>query len=89
MKAWTIALILCTVVGASIKNLLPKGEKSPLYHTTTIIVAQRVSSVKHADLILVLDGGEIIGSGNHETLMETCGVYTEIAESQMGGAILD
>ena len=66
-----------------------QGENSPLRHTTTIVVAQRVSSVKHADLILVLDGGEVIGSGNHETLMETCEVYREIAESQMGGAILD
>ena len=66
-----------------------EGQDAPLAHTTTVIVAQRVSSVKHADLILVLDGGEIIGSGNHDTLMETCDVYKEIAESQMGGAILD
>ena len=65
------------------------GDASPLAHTTTIVVAQRVSSVKHADLILVLDGGEIIGNGNHDALMETCEVYREIAESQMGGAILD
>ncbi len=63
--------------------------RSPLYHTTTIIVAQRVSSVKHADRILVLDGGEVIGSGDHQTLMDTCEVYREIANSQMGGAILD
>ncbi len=66
-----------------------QGETSPLAHTTTIVVAQRVSSVKHADLILVLDGGEVIGCGNHDTLMETCEVYREIADSQMGGAILD
>ena len=65
------------------------GDESPLSHTTTIVVAQRVSSVKHADLILVLDGGEIIGCGDHDTLMETCEVYQEIAQSQMGGAILD
>ncbi len=58
-------------------------------HTTTVVVAQRVSSVKDADLILVLDGGEIIGCGDHETLMETCEIYGEIALSQMGGAILD
>jgi ATP-binding cassette subfamily B protein len=57
--------------------------------TTTILVAQRVSSVKDADLILVLDGGEIIGCGDHDTLMETCEIYGEIALSQMGGAILD
>ena len=57
--------------------------------TTTILVAQRVSSVKDADLILVLDGGEIIGCGDHNTLTRTCEIYREIALSQMGGAILD
>ena len=60
---------------------------------TTVIVAQRVSSIKHADLILVLDQGEIIGRGTHEQLSslgdEGCAVYREIAESQMGGAILE
>ncbi len=57
--------------------------------TTTVIVAQRVSSIKHADLILVLDQGEVIGCGTHDELNETCSVYREIAESQMGGAILE
>lgn len=57
--------------------------------TTTILVAQRVSSIKHADLILVLDGGEVIGCGDHDSLMADCAVYREIADSQMGGAILD
>ena len=57
--------------------------------TTTVIVAQRVSSIKHADLILVLDQGEIIGCGTHDELYQACGVYREIAESQMGGAILE
>lgn len=54
--------------------------------TTTIVVAQRVSSVMHADLILVLDEGEIIGQGTHTTLLDTCAVYREIVDSQMGGA---
>ena len=57
--------------------------------TTTVVVAQRVSSIKHADLILVLDKGQVIGVGSHDALMETCPVYREIAQSQMGGAILD
>lgn len=57
--------------------------------TTTVVVAQRVSSIQYADLILVLDDGEIIGSGTHQQLMETCKVYREISNSQMGGAILD
>ena len=57
--------------------------------TTTVIVAQRVSSIKHADLILVMDQGAVIGCGTHEQLLESCAVYGEIAESQMGGAILE
>ncbi len=57
--------------------------------TTTIIVAQRISSIKHADLILVLEDGAVIGAGRHDELSETCEVYREIAESQMGGAILE
>lgn len=57
--------------------------------TTSILVAQRVSSIQYADLILVLDEGRIIGSGTHAELLESCEVYREISESQMGGAILD
>ena len=56
---------------------------------TTVIVAQRVSSIKHADLILVMDKGEVIGYGTHDQLMESCEIYNEISCSQMGGAILD
>ena len=57
--------------------------------TTVITVAQRVSSVKNCDLILVIENGEIIGSGKHEHLMETCPEYKEISDSQMGGAFLE
>ena len=57
--------------------------------TTTVIVAQRVSSIKHADLILVMDQGAVIGCGTHDQLLRSCAVYGEIAESQMGGAILE
>ena len=49
-----------------------------------IIVAQRISSLRHADLILVMDDGVVIGAGNHETLMETCEEYQMIAKAQMG-----
>ena len=56
---------------------------------TSVIVAQRVSSVKHCGLILVLDEGKIIGAGTHGELMETCGVYREIGESQMGGSFVE
>lgn len=52
--------------------------------TTLVIVAQRVSSIRHADHILVLENGRMIGYGTHEELMECCSVYQEIARSQMG-----
>lgn len=51
---------------------------------TVVMVAQRVSSIKNAEHILVLEDGECIGYGNHETLMEECEVYREIANSQLG-----
>ncbi len=54
-------------------------------NTTTVIIAQRVSSIKHADHILVLEEGHVIGSGTHEELMETCATYQEISRTQMGG----
>lgn len=54
-------------------------------NTTTVIIAQRVSSIKHADHILVLEEGNVIGSGTHEELMETCATYREISRTQMGG----
>ena len=52
--------------------------------STKIIVAQRISSLRHADLILVLDDGKVIGAGDHKTLMETCEEYQMIANAQMG-----
>lgn len=52
-------------------------------HTTTILIAQRISSLRHADWILVLDDGKVIGSGKHEDLMNQCGEYRLIAETQM------
>ena len=53
-------------------------------HTTTVVVAQRISSLRHADLILVLDDGQVIGMGNHQQLMESCEEYRIIAHTQMG-----
>ncbi len=64
-------------------------EDTAIQTATTVIIAQRVSSIKHADLILVMDQGAVIGCGTHDELNETCSVYREIAESQMGGAILE
>ena len=62
---------------------------SELNGTTLITVAQRVSSVKHCDLILVLEHGCVIGQGNHAQLLESCSTYREISESQMGGAFVE
>ena len=50
--------------------------------TTTFIVSQRTSSIRHADQILVMDDGLLVGCGTHDELLESCGVYREIHESQ-------
>ncbi|MBE6576939.1 MAG: ABC transporter ATP-binding protein [Ruminococcaceae bacterium] len=60
-----------------------------LADVTTVIVAQRVSSVMNCDIILVLDDGELIGKGTHEELLLACDVYKEISDSQIGGAFVD
>ena len=52
------------------------------YEPTTFIVSQRTSSIKHADMILVLDDGKIVGKGTHDELLENCEVYHEIYMSQ-------
>ncbi len=53
-------------------------------NTTTVLVTQRISSLQHAELILVLHDGCVIGAGNHKDLMENCEEYRSIAETQMG-----
>ena len=56
--------------------------------TTKIIVAQRISTIRHADEIIVLDRGEAVGIGTHDELMHSCAVYQEIARSQLSAAEL-
>ncbi|MFV0413238.1 MAG: ABC transporter ATP-binding protein [Oscillospiraceae bacterium] len=51
---------------------------------TVLIVAQRVSTIMHAEQIIVLENGNIIGKGTHQELLQSCGAYREIAESQLG-----
>ena len=68
---------------------LRRAIREGMQDTTTVVVAQRVSSVKHADHILVLDHGRVIGAGKHEDLLLTCPAYKEISDSQMGGAFLE
>lgn len=53
--------------------------------TTKIIIAQRVSSVQHADLIVVMDDGKIAACGTHDELLKTCDIYREVYESQKKG----
>ena len=55
---------------------------------TVIIVAQRISTILHADNILVLDEGKLVGSGTHEELLASCETYQEIAKSQLSEAEL-
>ena len=68
---------------------LRQALRSSMKESTVITVAQRVSSVKDCDLILVLDEGKIIGKGNHEMLLASCPEYKEISDSQMGGAVIE
>ncbi len=68
---------------------LRKALDENLKDTTVITIAQRVSSVKNCDFILVLDKGKIIGKGKHEDLLEECIEYKEISDSQMGGALVE
>ena len=60
-----------------------------LTEATVIIVAQRISTIRHADRILVVDDGQIVGNGNHEQLMKSCALYREMALLQMGKEFKD
>lgn len=65
-----------------------KALNEKLSDATVIIVAQRISTILHADKIIVLDEGKIAGMGRHEELLESCGAYQEIARSQLSEAEL-
>lgn len=67
---------------------LREGLNEKLKDTTKIIVAQRISTIRHADKVIVLDRGEAVGMGTHEELMKNCDVYKEIALSQLSAAEL-
>lgn len=63
----------------ALRSALQKETKG----STTLIVAQRISTILHADQIIVLDEGNIVGKGTHEELLQTCPVYQQIAKSQL------
>ena len=63
---------------------LRKALRENYRNTTTVLVTQRISSLCHADLILVLSDGQVIGAGKHEELMASCEEYQLIAHTQMG-----
>ena len=60
-----------------------------LKDATKLIIAQRVASVREADLILVMDGGRVVAQGNHDELMKTCDIYREVYQSQQEGGSID
>ena len=62
---------------------LRRALKHETKNATTLIVAQRISTILHADQILVLDEGKVVGKGTHEELLKTCEVYRQIAYSQL------
>lgn len=64
---------------------LRKGLSEGYSNCTKFIVAQRVSAVRYADLIVVLDDGKIVGKGTHSELYESCDIYRHICVAQMGG----
>lgn len=63
----------------TLRSTLQKRTKD----TTKLIVAQRISTIKDADQILVLDHGKIVGKGTHKELLRSCPEYLEIAQSQL------
>ena len=63
--------------------------KTALPDATKLIIAQRITSVMDADRIIVLDDGHVVGLGTHEQLMESCGIYREVYESQQEGVSID
>ena len=67
---------------------LRKALAEKVQNRTTIIVAQRISTILHAEQILVLDDGKIVGKGTHEELLKNCEVYQQIAKSQLSASEL-
>ena len=77
-----------SAVDTATEAKIREGLADKLPDMTKIIIAQRISSVRHADQIIILDKGRINGIGTHESLLEGNKIYQEIYESQKEGADL-
>ena len=75
-----------SAVDTATDSSIRKAFREKLADTTTIIIAQRISSVKDADRIIVMDGGKITDIGTHDELMQTSEIYREVYDSQQKGA---
>ena len=64
------------------EKLVQEALDNELSGTTTFVIAEKISSVIHADRILVLDGGKLVGVGSHKELLKSSPIYTEIYETQ-------
>ena len=73
-----------SALDARSERLVREALDKELKETTTIVIAQKISSVVHADRILVLDNGRLVGEGTHEELAATNPVYQEIYETHKG-----
>ncbi|MDY6179530.1 MAG: ABC transporter ATP-binding protein, partial [Candidatus Faecousia sp.] len=65
--------------------MIRKAFREEIPGTTKLIIAQRIASVQDADIILVLEGGRIVASGDHETLIKESPIYREVYQSQKKG----
>ena len=74
-----------SAVDTKTERIIQKSLSTFLPDTTKLIIAQRVSSVQHADLIIVMDEGKIVATGRHEDLLKTCEIYRQVYESQQKG----
>jgi ATP-binding cassette subfamily B protein len=77
-----------SAVDTKTDELIRQAFRKELPNTTKIIIAQRVSSVKDADKIIVMDDGKVDAVGNHDELMQNCKIYREVYESQNRGGVL-
>ena len=74
-----------SAVDTATDSKIRQAFREQLKDTTTIIIAQRISSVQDADRIIVMENGKVNGFGSHEELLKTNEIYREVYESQTGG----